>query len=134
MSRSDLYRIRRSPSEHDTLHLTIRYRTLTEEIRLLLLPIVSPLLPTTSLVLVAHKSWILQTLLDSITSVEGWAERYLATGWLEVPDVREEDLERVVKGLVGDDGDEQEHGSEQGGGAKMELMSAWERAVEVSVC
>jgi hypothetical protein len=48
--------------------------------------------------------------------------------------VREEDLERVVKGLVGDDGDEQEHGSEQGGGAKMELMSAWERAVEVSVC
>lgn len=101
--------------------------------------LVEPLVSPSSRVL-AHKGWLLQTLLDSITSVEGWAERYLATGWLEVPEVRDEDLERVVRGLVGaatNTGNNKKVLESSGGeddadvGARA-LMDAWDRAVEVN--
>lgn len=47
----------------------------------------------------AHEAWLVNTLVASVDHVESWAARYLASGLLDVPDVPEADLERVIGGL-----------------------------------
>ena len=66
-------------------------------------------------------TWLIKTVADSIESVDGWESRFLATGLLEVPEVPDADLERVVKALgLGEE-------------RSVAVRKGWRDAVEVSV-
>ena len=64
--------------------------------------------------------WLTKTVADSIESVDGWESRFLATGLLEVPEVEDADLDRVVNKLgLGEE-------------KSVALREGWRKAVEVS--
>ncbi|KAL7418117.1 trafficking protein particle complex subunit 10 [Mrakia frigida] len=103
--------------EHDPLRLTVIYRTVADELRETIRNLLHPLIESSDLL--DQESWLLKTVVDSIQSVDGWETRFLASGLLEIPEVEDLDLQRVVKGL--------------GLGEKVEgaLQVAWRKAVEV---
>lgn len=130
--------------EHDPLRLTVIYRTVADgesrfvllsfpesleliffaffiftELRETIRNLLHPLIESSDLL--DQESWLLKTVVDSIQSVDGWETRFLVSGLLEIPEVEDLDLQRVVKGL--------------GLGEKVEgaLQVAWRKAVEVSL-
>lgn len=55
--------------------------------------------------LLDNQDWLVRTLISSIESVPGWAGRFLASGKLDVPEIEEPALVRVIRRLGLDDGD-----------------------------
>lgn len=98
--------------------LTTSYCCAFSELRETIKTLLQPLVESSDLL--DQESWLLETVVDSIQSIDGWEVRFLASGLLEIPEVEDPDLQRVMKGL--------------GLGEKIEgaLQVAWRKAVEVS--
>lgn len=80
----------RAFSEHETLRLTVKYRTLDEELRHLLNILLEPLVESHGMT--AIKPWFTDNLYAAISSSPLWANVFFARGTVDVLDVELKDL------------------------------------------
>lgn len=108
-------------AEHETLRLTIKYRTLAEELRHLLTDVVRPILVARGVP--ALEPWFVDTLFARVDggagAGPGWSATFFARGTVDVPDVELGDLRRWSESLALDEP------------AFRTVVEAWEEAIEV---
>jgi hypothetical protein len=102
---------------HGTLRLTIRYRTLVEELRHNLSVLARPTLESRGLA--ALEPWFVDTLSACIDSDPAWSDIFFAHGTVDVPEVELTDLRRW-SGSLGLDAE-----------AFRPVVEAWEEVVDV---
>lgn len=107
----------RAFAAHETLRLTVKYRTLDEELRHLLNILLEPLVESHGMT--AIKPWFTDNLYAAISSSPRWANVFFARGTVDVLDVELTDLRWRSEHLALDEA------------GFRSLVEIWESAVEV---